>query len=67
MCFPSFVQTWMRPPLVHEFQSVGDDMGSLRGWWHSRLLRIFLAFIFTTIGSIIGTWVGGSVIVSNLF
>jgi pheromone shutdown-related protein TraB len=63
----AFVQTWVRPPLVHEFQSVGDDMGSLRGWWHSRLLRIFLAFILTTLGSIVGTWVGGSVIVSNLF
>jgi pheromone shutdown-related protein TraB len=63
----AFVQTWVRPPLVQEFQTVGDDMGSLKGWWRSRLLRIFLAFIFTTIGSIIGTWVGGSVIVSNLF
>jgi pheromone shutdown-related protein TraB len=63
----AFVQTWVRPPLVNEFQSVGDDMGSLRGWWHSRLLRIFLAFIFTTLGSLVGTWVGGSVIVSNLF
>ncbi|MBW2272352.1 MAG: TraB/GumN family protein [Deltaproteobacteria bacterium] len=63
----AFVQTWVRPPLVQEFQSVGDDMGSLRGWWHSRLLRIFLAFIFTTIGSLVGTWVGGSVIVANLF
>lgn len=62
----AFVQTWVRPPHVSEFQTVGDDLTSLKGWWTNRLLRIFLTFILTTLGSIIGTWVGGSVIVSNL-
>jgi pheromone shutdown-related protein TraB len=63
----AFVQTYVHPPLVHEFQSVGEDIATLRGWWHSRLLRVFLVFILTTLGSLIGTWVGGSVIVSNMF
>ncbi|MFB0976531.1 MAG: TraB/GumN family protein [Myxococcota bacterium] len=63
----AFVQTYVHPPLVHEFQSVGEDIATLRGWWHSRLLRVFLVFILTTLGSVVGTWVGGSVIVSNIF
>lgn len=63
----AFVQTYVQPPLVHEFHSVGDDIATLRGWWHSRLLRVFLVFILTTLGSLIGTWVGGSVIVANVF
>ena len=63
----AFVQTYVHPPLVHEFQSVGEDIATLRGWWHSRLLRVFLVFILTTLGSVVGTWVGGSVIVSNMF
>ena len=63
----AFVQTYVHPPLVHEFQSVGEDIATLRGWWHSRLLRVCLVFILTTLGSLIGTWVGGSVIVSNMF
>lgn len=63
----AFVQTWMRPPRVHEFQSLGDDAGSLRGWWKSNLLRIFLVFLLTTLGSVIGTWVGGYEIFRNLF
>ncbi len=63
----AFVQTWVRPPLVHEFESVGNDIATLRGWWHNRLLKIFLTFIFTTLGSVVGTWVGGSVIITNLF
>jgi pheromone shutdown-related protein TraB len=63
----AFVQLWFRPPVVREFQTVGDDVLALRGWWQSRLLRIFLVFLLTTLGSVIGTWVGGARILSNLF
>ncbi len=63
----AFVQAYMQPPIVREFQTVAEDVAILRRWWQSRLLRVFLAFLFPTIGSIIGTWVGGTRIVSNLF
>ena len=63
----AFVQTYFKPPLVSEFKEVAGDIGSLRGWWKNRLLRIFLVFLLTTFGSILGTWVGGAEIVSNLF
>ena len=63
----AFVQAYMQPPMVREFQSVAEDIAILRRWWQSRLLRIFLAFLLPTIGSVIGTWVGGTRIVSNLF
>ncbi len=63
----AFVQTYVQPPRVTEFKRVGEEMSSLRSWWRNRLLKIFLAFILTTLGSIIGTWVGGIEIVGNLF
>jgi pheromone shutdown-related protein TraB len=63
----AFTQTWIRPPLVQEFQTVGDDLAKVTGWWKNRLLKIFLTFILTTLGSLVGTWVGGSVILTNLF
>ncbi len=63
----AFVQTWVQPPRVREFQSVGDDIATAKGWWTSRLLRVFLVFLLTTFGSLIGTWVGGSVIVTQIF
>ncbi len=61
------VQTYFRPPRVRELQSVPSDLGSLRGWWRNRMLRIFLVLVFTTLGSLLGTWVGGAEILSNLF
>lgn len=63
----AFVQTMSRPPVVREFESVSADIGSVAGWWRNKLLRIFLVFIFTGIGSMIGTWVGGYKIFTNLF
>jgi pheromone shutdown-related protein TraB len=63
----AFVQTWFAPPLVREFQNVGDDVTRVSRWWKSRLLRIFLVFVLTTLGSFLGTWVGGYEILTNLF
>ncbi len=63
----AFVQAWMQPPLVREFQTVAEDIVIPRRWWQNRLLRVFLAFLLPTIGSVIGTWVGGMRIVSNVF
>ncbi len=63
----AFIQVMVQPPLVIEFETVLQDMGTVRGWWHNRLLRLFLAFMLPSIGAIIGMWIGGSRIISNLF
>jgi pheromone shutdown protein TraB len=63
----AFVQTWFRPPVVAEFRSLADDVSRPAAWWRNRLLRIFLVFVLTTLGSLLGTWVGGVQIARNAF
>ncbi len=63
----AFVQVMTKPPVVREFENVGKDIGTIKGWWQNKLLRIFLVFIMTGLGSSIGTWVGGYRIFTNLF
>ncbi len=63
----AFVQVMTQPPMVKEFEAVSTDISTVRGWWQNRLLRIFLVFIMTGLGSSIGTWVGGYRIITNLF
>ena len=63
----AFIQVMAQPPLVIEFETVLQDMASVRGWWRNRLLRLFLAFMLPSIGAMAGMWVGGSRIISNLF
>ncbi len=62
----AFVQAYFQPPHVHEFQSVGEDLSRLSRWWRSRLLRIFLVFLLSGFGSMLGSWLGLVEIVSNL-
>ena len=63
----AFVQVLVRPPVVKEFETVAEDMTTFAGWWRNKLLRVFLAFLLPGLGSLIGTWVGGVEILSNLF
>lgn len=63
----AFIQVMRTPPVVKEFETVGDDMGSIGGWWRNKLLRLFLVFLFTGLGSSVGTYVGGYEIITNLF
>ena len=63
----AFVQAWVRPPLVRDFQTLSDDSSTFSRWWGNRLLRVFLAFLLPTLGSLLGTFVGGAEILSNLF
>ncbi len=62
----AFIQLMTTPPIVKEFESVSDDMRTIPGWWKNKLLRIFLVFILTSIGSSIGTYLGGYEIIKNL-
>jgi pheromone shutdown-related protein TraB len=62
----AFVQVLLRPPIVREFETVAEDMATFAGWWRNKLLRVFLAFLLPGLGSMIGTWIGGVEIVSNL-
>ncbi len=63
----AFIQVLMCPPVVKEFETALDDMSTFFGWWKNKLLRIFLAFLLPGFGSMIGTWIGGYKIISNLF
>lgn len=62
----AFIQVMKRPPAVREFETAGSDMTTVRGWWSNKLLRVILVFLLTTLGSVLGTWVGGYKILNNL-
>ncbi len=62
----AFVQAYVVPPRVKEFEAVSDDVATLKAWWKSRLLRVFLVFILTSVGGTIGTLTGGAELLSAL-
>ncbi len=53
----AFAQTIFAPPSVDDMETVGDDITEWSGWWKNRLSRILLVFLFSSLGSTIGTFV----------
>lgn len=56
----------LRRPSVGDFGSLRDDVTSLRGWWRNRVSRVLLVFIFSTIGSALGTYLAGFRLIDRL-
>ena len=63
----AFVQAYFKPPVVRELQNVMDQAGKLSMWWKNKVLRVFLVFVLSSLGSVLGTYVGAYEIISNLF
>jgi pheromone shutdown-related protein TraB len=62
----AFVQAYVHPPRVLEFNTISDDILKAKLWWSNRLLRVFLVFLLTGIGSIIGTSIGSVKLFSHV-
>ncbi|SDX02042.1 TraB/GumN family protein [Nitrosomonas communis] len=61
--FTALVEAYLRKPTVGDFSCLRSDTASLKGWWHNRVTRILLIFLFSSLGSIIGTYIAGYKIV----
>ncbi|MDY2840080.1 MAG: TraB/GumN family protein [Treponema sp.] len=53
-------------PKVKDMETLQDDVTSFKGWYKNRILRVFLVFILSSIGSTIGTFAGGGNMVKIL-
>lgn len=60
-------EIFLRKPQVGDFATLRRDVMQWKGWWHNRVSRVLLVFLFTTLGSAIGTYVGGARIFGHLF
>ncbi len=51
------VETFVGKPKVRDFESLPEDISSLKGFWKNKITRILLVVVFTNIGSSLGTFV----------
>ncbi|MFQ5354968.1 MAG: TraB/GumN family protein [Mariprofundaceae bacterium] len=53
------VEVWLRKPSVADFNRLRHETAHIKGWWHNRVTRILLVFLFSSLGSAIGTYLAG--------
>jgi len=60
------VETVSRKPKVRDFETLQEDIRSVKGFWTNKVTRILLVVVFTNLGSSIGTFVAFPMIVRAL-
>lgn len=60
-------EIYLRKPTVEDFANLRQHTSKLSGWWRNRVARTLLVFIFSTLGSAIGTYVAGFKIFQQVF
>lgn len=53
-------ETWIKKPLVEDFEKIATDSEHFTGFWKNRVMRIFLVLLLPQIGSSIGTTIVAS-------
>ena len=51
------VEVFMGKPKVRDFESLANDITSVKGFWRNKVTRILMVVVFTNIGSSLGTFV----------
>lgn len=57
-------EAFLRKPKVRDFETLSEDILSLKGFWRNSVTRILLVVVLTNIGSVIGTMVAFPAILS---
>ncbi|NMH69995.1 TraB/GumN family protein [Bacillus sp. RO3] len=61
--FAGFVQAYFRRPNVGDFDSLSEDVLSIKGFWRNKVTRILLIVVLANLGSSLGTVIGGADVV----
>ncbi|MGJ9459152.1 TraB/GumN family protein [Oceanobacillus sp. CF4.6] len=57
--FAGFVQAYVKKPNVGDFESLSDDVHTVKGFWSNKVTQILLVVVFANLGSSLGTLIGG--------
>lgn len=61
------VQAYIKRPSVADFETLSEDVFSLKGFWRNKFTRVLLVIILTNIGGSFGTFIGGADVIRTFF
>lgn len=65
--FAGFVQAYVRRPHVSDFESLSEDVFTVKGFWRNKVTRVLLIVMLANIGSSLGTFIGGVDVIRVFF
>jgi pheromone shutdown-related protein TraB len=61
------VQAYIKRPSVADFETLSEDVFSIKGFWRNKFTRVLLVIILTNIGGSFGTFIGGADVIRTFF
>ncbi|MEI4771230.1 TraB/GumN family protein [Psychrobacillus sp. FJAT-51614] len=61
------VQAYFRRPNVGDFETLSEDVFTVKGFWHNKVTRILLVVVLTNLVGSIGTFIGGADVIRLFF
>ncbi|MDW7729638.1 MAG: TraB/GumN family protein [Bacillota bacterium] len=63
--FAGLTEALVRKPSVNDFETLADDIHSIKGFWRNKVTRVLLVVVFVNLGSTAGTIIGGAEVISR--
>lgn len=60
------VEAWVRKPTVEDCEKVAEAVSSVRSVYSNRVTRVLLVSVLSSIGAMLGAWIGATWVVSLL-
>ncbi|MGV3522809.1 MAG: TraB/GumN family protein [Candidatus Sericytochromatia bacterium] len=60
-------EAWLRKPRVKDFESLPEDILTIKGWRANQVTRILLVFILSSLGASLATFLGSGWLLKNVF
>jgi pheromone shutdown protein TraB len=65
--FTGILEAVLKKPRVSDFESLNDDLATLRGFYRNRVTHVLVVFMLSSLGSVIGTFIGSVPLIAALF
>lgn len=65
--FTGILEAALRKPRVSDFENLPDDLLKVKGFFKNRFTHVFIVFFLSSVGSSIGTFIGGIPLFTSLF
>ena len=65
--FTGVLEATLKKPRVLDFEGLNEDLATLKGFYRNRVTHVLVVFMLSSIGSSIGTFVGGIPLFTSLF
>ncbi|WP_277584020.1 TraB/GumN family protein [Psychrobacillus antarcticus] len=65
--FSGLAQAYIKRPTIADFESLSEDVFTIKGFWRNKVTRVLLVVVLTNLFGSLGTFIGGADVIRVFF